>query len=169
MSFKNYITAFFAIGIMGTLGHFLFEWTGENAIVGLFFPVNESTWEHLKLLFFPTLIFSLGEYIFCKEDVPENYLAAVAVSVIYGMGLIVLLFYTISGVIGRNIDFINIAIYYISLAAMLLKKRKLILDEKYSSPIFFNIFAVILAGITFSFIVFSKNPPLLGIFTPPVA
>lgn len=168
MSFKNYITAFFTIGIMGTLGHFLFEWTGENAIVGLFFPVNESTWEHLKLLFFPTLIFSFGEYIICKEEIPENYLAAVAISVIYGMGLIVVLFYTISGVIGRNVDFINISIYYISLVAMLLKKRKIILNEKYSSPLYRSTFAVILAGITFIFIIFSLNPPSLGIFTPPV-
>ena len=51
MTLKRNLIAFLVISILGTIGHFLFEWTGENAIVGLFFPVNESTWEHLKLLF----------------------------------------------------------------------------------------------------------------------
>ena len=44
--------------ILGTLLHFLYEWTGYNYLVGFISPVNESTWEHLKLLFFPVLFLS---------------------------------------------------------------------------------------------------------------
>lgn len=55
-SFKKYTL----IGIVfsmtaGVLLHFLYEWTGRNPVVGAFSPVNESVWEHLKLLFFPVL------------------------------------------------------------------------------------------------------------------
>ena len=39
--------------ILGTLLHFTYKWSEENAIVGIFSAVNESTWEHLKLLYFP--------------------------------------------------------------------------------------------------------------------
>lgn len=45
--------------IMGTLAHFLYDWSGKNRVVGLFTPVNESVWEHMKLLFFPMLLYTL--------------------------------------------------------------------------------------------------------------
>ena len=44
-----------AVAVLGTLNHFLYELSGGAAIFALFCPVNESTWEHLKLLFFPYL------------------------------------------------------------------------------------------------------------------
>ena len=45
--------------ILGIVSHFVYDWTGGNFFVGLFFPVNESTWEHMKLLYFPLLLFAL--------------------------------------------------------------------------------------------------------------
>ena len=47
------------VSAIGTLWHFVYEWSGQNFIVGFFFPVNESTWEHMKMLFFPMLLYSL--------------------------------------------------------------------------------------------------------------
>lgn len=44
---------FIFISILGVLLHFTYEWSGDNPAVGLFSAVNESTWEHLKLIFFP--------------------------------------------------------------------------------------------------------------------
>lgn len=43
--------------------HFLYEWLGENTVVGLFFPINESIWEHLKLVFWPLLVWWILGYI----------------------------------------------------------------------------------------------------------
>ena len=71
MTLKKNILSFLIIGFLGTIGHFLYEWTGDNRIVGYFFSTNESTWEHLKLLFFPTLIYSILEYLLIKEK-PVN-------------------------------------------------------------------------------------------------
>lgn len=57
---KQYtIIGIFFVLITGTLAHFLYDWTGNNYIVGPFTPINESIWEHMKLLFFPMLIYSL--------------------------------------------------------------------------------------------------------------
>lgn len=36
--------------------YFTFAFSNNNHIVGIFSAVNESTWKHLKLLFFPMLI-----------------------------------------------------------------------------------------------------------------
>ena len=50
--YKKYVViGFFVVGILGTLFHFVYDWSGQMWFVGLFVPVNESTWEHMKLLF----------------------------------------------------------------------------------------------------------------------
>ena len=56
--------------IAGVLMHFLYEWTEYNYLAGLISPVNESTWEHLKLLFFPVLIFTIFEYFYIGRLFP---------------------------------------------------------------------------------------------------
>ena len=48
----------------GTLLHFTYKWSGQNKLIGVFSSVNESTWEHLKLSFFPIVIFGLIQYFF---------------------------------------------------------------------------------------------------------
>ena len=59
-SLKRYtIAGLIFVLITGTLAHFAYEWSGCNRLLGLFFPVSESTWEHMKLIFFPLLLYSL--------------------------------------------------------------------------------------------------------------
>ena len=43
----------------GTLLHFLYDWLGGALWVTPFSGVNESTWEHMKLLFWPMLLFAV--------------------------------------------------------------------------------------------------------------
>ncbi len=49
---------------IGTLSHFLYDWSHENKILGLFTAVNESTWEHVKIAITPTLLWSLVDGFF---------------------------------------------------------------------------------------------------------
>ena len=56
--------------IVGTLAHFVYEWTGKNSIAAIFFPIDESVWEHVKLLFFPTLLYGLFLIKKWKEAYP---------------------------------------------------------------------------------------------------
>ncbi|WP_286082764.1 DUF6512 family protein, partial [Parablautia intestinalis] len=61
-----------AIGIIfvllaGTLAHFVYDWSGNHAVIGLFTPVNESIWEHMKLLFFPMLLYAFFAAHHLKE------------------------------------------------------------------------------------------------------
>ena len=58
----------FALSALGgTVLHFLYEWLGEATWIAPFTGVNESTWEHMKLLFWPMLAFALIQYIFFKD------------------------------------------------------------------------------------------------------
>lgn len=162
---KN-IRAFFIIAILGTLGHFIYEISGKNLIAGLFFSVNESTWEHLKLLFWPTLIYSAAEYFICKQK-GTNYISATIISLFCGMLSIVALFYTYTGVLGKTVDFINIGIYYLSIIIMLRKKSKLLQTNKFSSDILKALLLTLVLITALLFFFYSYNPPSLGIFKIP--
>lgn len=166
MKLKYSIIAFLFIATLGTVGHFLYEWTNNNIIMGYFFPVNESTWEHLKLLFFPTALFSVIEYSFVKNEI-KNYVPAVTISKIIGMLFIVTAFYTYSGVLGFKIDFINIAIYYLSVIVSLFVKNKIISKEKFSGTNCALISLIICFVISLLFILFTYNPPNIALFAEP--
>ena len=166
MSAKRNVIAFFIISIIGTLSHFVYEWTGKPYLIGLFFPVNESTWEHLKLLFFPSLIYFAVVYFTLKEK-PKNYISATAISIIAGMVSIVVMFYTYQGVLGRNIDFLNILIYFLGVAVTIYIMQRILKTQSLSSGTanIISLFFLLLTAILF--VSFSFNPPSLGIFLPP--
>ncbi len=166
MKLKYNLIAFLFIGIFGAIGHFLYGLSGNNLIVGYFFPINESTWEHLKLLFFPTAIFSIIEYFFVKKEI-KNYAPSVTISVIGGMLSIITLFYTYSGILGKYVDYINIAIFYISVIIMLKIKNKIIVSEKYKGQNVALFCLLIWFSVTLAFVFFSYNPPSIGLFKVP--
>ncbi|MBE7055804.1 MAG: hypothetical protein E7392_06810, partial [Ruminococcaceae bacterium] len=55
------LAGFIFTGIAGVILHFLFDWTGGSVLVAPFSAVNESIFEHMKLLFFPMLLFAFVE------------------------------------------------------------------------------------------------------------
>lgn len=163
---KKFIIPFFIIAILGTLGHFVYEFSGRNYIAGLFFPVNESTWEHLKLLFYPTILYTVFEYFKSKEK-SKNYIPASVISLFCGMLSIIILFYTYTGVLGKNIGLLDIAIYYISIIVMLCTKRKLLKSEKFSADLWNPIFITLILILILLFSFWSYNPPKWEIFIIP--
>ena len=113
-SIKNFqIFSVFFTFLLGTLLHFTYDWSGKNPIVAIFSAINESTWEHLKLLFFPMLISTIiGYFLFFKTI--SNYLCAKALGIIVAITFIIILFYTYSGILGKNIPFIDISSFFIA-------------------------------------------------------
>ena len=90
--------AFTSIG--GTLLHFLYDLTGQSVVAAPFSAVNESTWEHMKLLFFPMFVFALVQSRFFGER-PDFWCVKLAGSAA-GLALIPVLFYTYNGAIGKS-------------------------------------------------------------------
>ena len=109
---------FLTVAVLGTLSHFVYEWSG-SVLAGAFCAVNESTWEHMKLLFFPTLLFTLTQ-LFWPGDRERCFPAVRAVSVTVGLAAIPTLFYTYIGVLGRMVSWVNILIFYLADAGLFL-------------------------------------------------
>jgi hypothetical protein len=82
--------------------HFLYEWTGENLVAGLFAPVNESVWEHLKLAFWPILLWwGLGALLAGgKEGAFPGYAVSCAAAELICCLFIVAFYYTYTGAFG---------------------------------------------------------------------
>ena len=101
--------------IFGNLLHFVYDWSGQNSVVAAFAAVNESTWEHMKLLFFPALLFTMIQIAAAQER--DGAIPAVrAVSITAGLLLIPVLYYTYTGILGRHVLWADIAIFYLAAA-----------------------------------------------------
>lgn len=98
---------------LGTLNHFLYFLSGQSPIVALFCPVNESVWEHLKLLYFPFLFVSIWEYL-SLHPVVLPFFYCRYLGVLLGMFFTVSVFYTYSGILGRNFLILDILLFYSS-------------------------------------------------------
>ena len=146
--------------IFGVFLHFAYQLSGENPIVGLFASINESTWEHLKLLFFPMLVLTIWD-IFVTQRNNLYFLPARTIGILAGLMFIIVVFYTTKGVIGTNIAFIDIAIYLFGVAFAFWIEKK-----QYRKCIQLSVVLAIsiLLLLTISFIIFTIAPPSLGIF-----
>lgn len=156
----------FAItSLLGTLLHFLYEWLGGAKWIAPFSAVNESTFEHMKLLFWPMLLFAVAESFFFRER--EDFWCVKLRGILLGLILIPVLFYTYNGVIGKSPDFVNIAIFFVSAAASYLYETRLFRKAclPCGSP---RLAVAVLLAIAVSFIAFTFYTPKLGIFLDPL-
>lgn len=149
----------------GTILHFLYEWLGESLWVAPISGVNESTWEHMKLLFWPMFLFAVLESFFFRKR--ADFWCVKARGIFLGLVLIPVLFYTYNGVIGRSPDWINIAIFFISAAVVYLYETRLFRRETVRCRVSKLAIAALLVAATF-FVIFTFATPELGIFRDPL-
>ena len=149
----------------GTLLHFLYDWLGEALWVAPFSGVNESTWEHMKLLFWPMFLYAVVQSFFFKDR--EDFWCVKLRGILLGLTLIPVLFYTYNGAVGKSPDWLNIAIFFISAAAAYLYETRLF--ERGTVACRRPRWAVTaLCLIGFLFVVFTFATPEIGVFRDPL-
>ena len=149
----------------GTLLHFLYDWLGEAVWIAPISAVNESTWEHMKLLFVPMLIFAVIQSFFFKER--EDFWCVKLRGILLGIVLIPIIFYTYNGVIGKSPDWFNIAIFFIAAAIAYVYETRLFNSEKVCCRSQKWAIAV-LCVVSLLFVVFTFATPQLEIFKDPL-
>ena len=149
----------------GTLLHFLYEWLGEATWIAPFSGVNESTWEHMKLLFWPMFLYAIAQSVFFRDR--KDFWCINLRGILLGLTLIPVLFYTYNGVIGRSPDWINIAIFFLSTAIAYLYETRLLNGPKLRCrhP---KLALAVLCVIALLFVVFTFATPKIGIFKDPL-
>lgn len=158
------MAGFLFVSVAGTLLHFLYEWTGENTVAGLFSAVNESIWEHMKLVYVPMLLFALVQKRFADDG---NFWCIKLAGILTALILIPVLYYTYTGALGISADWFNITIFFLAAGvAYYLEKRlfQRMLSCHVKPAIALG--ALILIGVLFG--IFTFYPPRIPLFADPV-
>ncbi len=162
---KNYcIAGTIFVLIIGTLAHFVYEWTGNQTFVGFFFPVNESTWEHMKLIFFPMSFFCVYLHLkFRKEN--RCLSSSIPLGILTGTFSIPVYFYTYTGILGYHMTALDIGTFILGTLTGFFVLYKNAVSCKWRTaniPLYVLLFAVFLC-----FIFFTYHPPAINLFSSP--
>ena len=160
---KKNLPSVLAVAILGSLNHFLYDWTGGSSFAALFCPINESPWEHLKLLFFPFLFVTLWTAALCRFR-DRRFFYCRFLGVLCGMAFILISFYTYTGIWGTHVLILDLLIFFLGVVLSFSAARFFFraLKQIPSANVIFTLWG---AGIFF-FFVFTCFPPGIPLFFP---
>jgi hypothetical protein len=150
------------IVVLGTLLHFAFEWSGRWIPLAPIAAVNESVWEHLKLGFWPALIYAALEYSRFGKSA-KNFFLAKTLGIYLIPITIVVLFYSYTAILGHDLLIADIAIFVVAVIVGQLVSYKLLMASPLPERL--NRFAPIaLAVLGVLFVLFTFYPPQVPLF-----
>ncbi len=158
---------FLFTGALGVLLHFAYEWSGGSMLAAIFSGVNESTWEHMKLLFVPLFLFSMVQVCLLGRNYP-NFLAVRALSVLTGLALIPVLFYTYTGILGFHVTWVDISIFFLADMGAFCLDFSLLRRGRLSSGWQQILGLLVLWGLAFCFVWCTFYPVRLPLWRDPV-
>lgn len=147
--------------------HFLYELSGKNILAGIIFPINESVWEHCKMILWPMILFwGICFLVRYKKNSMNGgrWFAALAGALVTSIVFMIAFFYTYSGAFGTEnivmdiIDFV-LSIVIGQLAGLRIYQRKRHRCLIGAAGI---ILVIILMSVVFTFI-----HPEIPLFIPP--
>ena len=156
---------FAVTSLLGTILHYLYDLTGKAVWSALFSGVNESTWEHMKLLFWPMFLYAVFQRFFFRDI--SAFWCVKLKGILLGLVLIPVIFCTYNGVIGPSPDWVNITIFFLAAAAAYGYETRVLFrgTKKCRFPkLAFTLLCLI--GVLFT--VFTFAAPELGIFRDPL-
>lgn len=159
------MSGFVFVSILGTLLHFLFDLTGESVVAAVFSAVNESIWEHMKLLFYPMALFAVIEYFAWGKEV-ASFWCIKLLGILGSLALIPVSYYTYTGILGINADWVNITIFFLAAGLGYFAETKLLKrDCPCVLPSWTAIGILLLLGAAFT--AFTFAPPQIPFFQDP--
>ncbi|MFT8351419.1 DUF6512 family protein [Clostridium saccharoperbutylacetonicum] len=169
--FKPYI--WFLLGIpfiflLGSFMHFAYDLSGNSTLIGIFAPVNESIWEHLKLSVYPTFAWFIFGYLLFEIKINiYTWFTSCVISVIVSALIIVSFYYTYTGALGIHSLFLDI--FSLFLGILIAQGLAFHIYNYANTNIFVFIIALLLSCTIFiTFTKFTFSPPKFPIFMDPV-
>lgn len=146
---------------MSFIFHFAYDWSGKSQAVRWLFAINESVWEHGKLVFYPYLAYSIFEYFIIKPD-RANFITAKGIPLLFVIPLMMVMYYTYTGITGIHLLWVDITICMIVIAISYIYSYVKI-NKKYKVD-WYKILLILVVIIFVLIIVFSYSPPSLPLF-----
>lgn len=151
-----------AIFVLGSLFHFIYKYGGKKPWMAVISPVNESIWEHLKIAFYPALLYSLVQF-FIIGEIPTTFFTAEIIGIYCILVFILIAEWIYPAILKRNILIIDLFVFFIAILIGQIVSYLLILKD--SMVIIPDIYiALIILAQVFIFAIFSFKPPKLPLF-----
>jgi hypothetical protein len=150
------------IVVLGSVLHFAFEWSGRWIPIAPIAAVNESVWEHLKLGFWPALVYAILEYSRFGKSA-NNFFFAKTLGIYLIPIAIVVLYYSYTAIAGHGPLIVDILIFVVAVIIGQFGSYRLLITSPL--PRRLNRFSPIaLAILGIIFVLFTFYPPQLPIF-----
>lgn len=159
---KIKIIGIFVIMPLSILCHFLYEWN-SNFIFSVLYPINESIWEHMKLMATPFLLYGIFEWIYYKKKNInyDNLLISLCISIIVGIIAYLVPYLIIDKFISHNM-IMSISLLFLDYCFMEYLSFKIINTNKIKYSNYIGI--ILLFLIYFMFYYLTYNPPHTYLF-----
>lgn len=151
----------------GTALHFLYQWSGESVAAAPFAAVNESVWEHMKLLFWPMQLWAGAERA-VLGGYSRGFWPAKALGILLGLALIPALYYTYTGALGVSVMWVDIAIFFVAAAAAFLAETRMLARDWRCRGGARASALVLLLLLSAAFVLCTFVPPRVPLFRDPV-
>lgn len=149
--------------ILGTLGHFVYEWSGNALWTAWLFPVNESVWEHLKLLILPEVVyFAAGAYFLRGAN---NYISALFFCIAVSAGFVTGGFYLYTSLMGRAVLVLDVLLFCTAIILGYVTSYFLLTAEKFPLLTVISLMGLVVALVCF--FTFTMSPPHTFLFRTP--
>lgn len=155
------------ISVLGSVLHFVFELSGEWEPIGIIAAVNESVFEHLKLAYWPVLVYAAITHVLLKKTT-NNFIVAKTASVYVMPAAIMFFFYSYTAITGTENLVIDIIIFVVAVALGQIISYKILTKSKLSHGFGWLAWAFLIAlGVIYG--VFTYYPPHTPLFLDPVS
>lgn len=151
---KTRIYAVIGIFILSFICHFIFD-LFPNILFSIFFPVNESIWEHMKIIFSATIIYSfIDKLILKKKNVKyNNFYLQLFISSFFGIIIYLIIYLPIYNIINENI-FVSISLLLIVYIIMQYISYKIMTLKDLNIPSYIFCILIILVYFIFAYLTY---------------
>ena len=160
---KIIIISIFSIFALSFLAHNMYEWF-PNKFTSIFFPVNESIWEHQKMAFTSIMFFGIIEYFLLRKTKFNNFPFALITSALATIILVISIFTPVYYLMDKKDNlFLTLTIYLFAIIIGQIVSYFILKSKK--SYKFINIIALISIPLIFTvFGLLTYYPPNNDLF-----
>jgi len=159
------IVAVFGVFILCFPFHFMYEWF-PNTLFSIFFPVNESVWEHMKMLFSAIVVYGVIDYFVIKffNQKRNNFVISLFISSLASIPIFLINYLPFYYLLGENI-ILNIGVLFIAISISQVISYFILKSDNFKKLGMISVIGIILVYIVFGLLTY--NPPINDLFFDP--
>ncbi|MBR6690712.1 MAG: hypothetical protein IKL65_05215 [Bacilli bacterium] len=151
---KSRIISTIGIFLLCFLFHFIYDWI-PSSITAIFFPVNESIWEHMKMLFSAIIFYGIIDYIILQKFKIRynNFFTSLFVSALTIIPIYLIMFLPIYHKIGENM-IITIGIMLLAIIISQIISYKILKGKDFDKLNIVSLILIIISYIVFAYLTY---------------